>query len=43
VLREIRPHGLENLRQHRSGGVVVEIDPAHRIPAFILRPQAGGA
>ena len=37
VLREVRPHGLENLGQHWGGGVVVEIDSAHRRPVLILR------
>ena len=29
VLAEVRPHGLQNLGEHRSGRVVVEIDSAH--------------
>ena len=40
VLREVRPHGLKNLRQHWRGRVIVEIDSAHGTPAFILRPRA---
>ena len=31
VLREVRPHGLQNLRQRRSRCVIVKVNPAHEI------------
>src|ERR1700722_1913764 len=40
VLAKIRPHGVEHLRRHRSGGVVVEVNAGHHaniLQAFVRR------
>ena len=29
VIAKVRPHGLQNLGEHRGRSVVIEIDPAH--------------
>jgi len=29
VLAELRAHGIQHLREHRGGRVVVEVNPAH--------------
>jgi hypothetical protein len=42
VLAEIRPHGFQNFRQHRRGGVVIEINSAHVSIVFPARAEGRG-